>query len=90
MWNGLDKCDNLLLCYEQGIGDNFQYYRFVIELSRLYPEMKITYFCKDIVAHIFKEYDNIHVIKEVQDQHENGYHLFNRVLQIIYKQMILL
>ena len=66
-WNGLDKCDNLLLCYEQGIGDNFQYYRFVIELSRLYPEMKITYFCKDIVAHIFKEYDNIHVIKEVKN-----------------------
>ena len=49
-WNGLDKCDNLLLCYEQGMGDNFQYYRFVIQLSRLNPEMKITYFCKNIVA----------------------------------------
>jgi tetratricopeptide (TPR) repeat protein len=66
-WNGLDKCDNLLLCYEQGIGDNFQYFRFVIQLSRLYPEMKITYFCKDIIAHIFKDYENINVIKEVNN-----------------------
>lgn len=66
-WNGLDKCDNLLLCYEQGIGDNLQYYRFVIQLSRLYPNMKITYFCKNSIAHIFKEYENIHIIKEVKN-----------------------
>lgn len=66
-WNGLDKCDNLLLCYEQGIGDNFQYYRFVIQLSRLYPEMKINYFCKNSVAHIFKEYENIKIITEVNN-----------------------
>ena len=66
-WNGLDKCDNLLLCYEQGIGDNFQYYRFVIQLSRLYPEMTISYFCKHTVAHIFKEYENISIIKNVEN-----------------------
>lgn len=66
-WNGKDKCNNLLLCYEQGIGDNFQYYRFVIQLSILHPEMKITYFCKDSVAHIFKNYNNIYIITEVKN-----------------------
>lgn len=66
-WNGLDKCDNLLLCYEQGMGDNFQYYRFVIQLSEVYPQMKITYFCKKTVAHIFKEYENINIITDINN-----------------------
>lgn len=66
-WNGLDKCNNLLLCYEQGIGDNFQYYRFVIQLSMLHPEMQITYFCRDLIAHIFKDYENINIITEINN-----------------------
>jgi ADP-heptose:LPS heptosyltransferase len=61
-WNGIDKCNNLLIIYEQGIGDNIQYYRFIIKLSYLYPNMKITYFCKSIVSHIFKEYPNITIM----------------------------
>lgn len=66
-WNGIDNCENLLILYEQGIGDNIQYYRFIIQLSQLYPKMKITYFCKDNVYHIFKEYDNIIVVKDVEN-----------------------
>lgn len=64
-WNGTDKCDSLLVIYEQGYGDNIQYYRFIIELSILYPEMKIYYFCKKEIKHIFKEYDNIMLIDTV-------------------------
>ena len=60
-WDGKQPCKNLLVVYEQGIGDNIQYYRFIIELSKKYPNMKITYFCKNIVAHVFKEYRNITV-----------------------------
>ena len=41
-WNGSDKCNHLLIIYEQGIGDNIQYFRFMIELSVKYPTMKIT------------------------------------------------
>ena len=29
-WNGIDECNHLLIIYEQGIGDNIQYYRFII------------------------------------------------------------
>jgi len=64
-WDGIKKCDNLLVVYEQGIGDNIQYYRFIIELSKLYPTMKITYFAKDIVVSIFKRYNNINIIDNV-------------------------
>jgi tetratricopeptide (TPR) repeat protein len=64
-WNGIDKCGSLLIVAEQGLGDNMQYYRFIIELSEKYPEMKINYFCKKEIAHIFKEYNNIKIIQEV-------------------------
>jgi tetratricopeptide (TPR) repeat protein len=64
-WDGIKDCNNLLVIYEQGIGDNILYYRFIIQLSELYPNMKITYFCKDTVYHIFKEYPNIKVVKDI-------------------------
>lgn len=61
-WNGSNlDCKHLLIIYEQGIGDNIQYYRYVVQLSKKYPEMKITYFCKDNVAHLFKEYENVYI-----------------------------
>ena len=66
-WNGQDKCDNLIIVYEQGIGDNIQYYRFIIELSIMYPNMKISYFCKDIVQNLFKKYNNIDIVDNVDN-----------------------
>ena len=66
-WDGIKECNSLLVVYEQGIGDNIQYYRFIIQLSQLYHNMKITYFCKDIVSHIFKEYPNIKVINNIEN-----------------------
>jgi tetratricopeptide (TPR) repeat protein len=66
-WDGVKKCDNLLIVYEQGIGDNIQYYRFIIELSQLNPNMKITYLAKEIVVPIFKRYNNITIIDNVND-----------------------
>lgn len=64
-WNGIDNCNNLLILAEQGLGDNIQYYRFIVELSEKYPEMKITYFCKKELSHIFKTYSNINIVKEL-------------------------
>jgi ADP-heptose:LPS heptosyltransferase len=60
-WNGKDKCNHLMIIYEQGIGDNIQYFRFIIELSNKYPNLKITYFCRTNVSHLFNvdQYDNI-------------------------------
>ena len=33
-WNGTDACNHLLVVYEQGIGDNIQFFRYIIELSK--------------------------------------------------------
>jgi tetratricopeptide (TPR) repeat protein len=64
-WNGIDKCNSLIIVAEQGLGDNIQYYRFIIELAEKYPEMNIHYFCKKELSHIFKTYKNITIIKEL-------------------------
>ena len=64
-WSGREPCNHLLILYEQGIGDNILYYRFVIELAKKYPSMKITYFCKDIVSHFLHTYDNIEIVEKL-------------------------
>lgn len=52
LWKGED-CRRLLLIYEQGIGDNIQYFRFILQLARQYPSMQIDYFCKQNVSLLF-------------------------------------
>ena len=64
-WDGHSKCNNLLIIYEQGLGDNIQYYRFIIELSEKFPNMKITYFTRKEISHIFKTYDNIKIVNNL-------------------------
>lgn len=79
-WQGHDNINNLLIIYEQGIGDNIQYYKYIILLSKLKPQMKITYLCKDIVAHLFIHHENeninfitnINVTKNDNQQHYDG------------------
>ena len=72
LWNGKDKCNKLLIVAEQGLGDNIQYYRFIIELSELYPDMIIHYFCKKQISHIFKIYGKIEIIDNVFVNSENN------------------
>jgi tetratricopeptide (TPR) repeat protein len=64
-WNGTEPCNRLLIVYEQGIGDNIQYFRFIIELSKKNSNLKISYFCKNTISHIFNNYDNIEIIDNV-------------------------
>uniref|UniRef100_A0A6C0JZG4 Uncharacterized protein n=1 Tax=viral metagenome TaxID=1070528 RepID=A0A6C0JZG4_9ZZZZ len=64
-WNGIDKCTRLLIVYEQGIGDNIQFFRFIYELSEKYPYLKIDYFGRDVVNHLFIETENVKLIKTV-------------------------
>lgn len=65
-WNGVDPCGHLMVIYEQGIGDNIQYFRFLIELASRFPEMSITYFCKSNVSNLFevKGYSNIFIVND--------------------------
>ena len=88
-WDGLIPCDNLLVVYEQGIGDNILYYRFLIELAEMYPMMKITYFCKCNVSHIFKKiHNNINIIDDSEsiDTTDFDYKLYIMSLPYILKK----
>jgi hypothetical protein len=84
-WNGIDDCKRLLVIYEQGIGDNIQYYRFIIELSLKYPNMKITYFCKNVVSSILMPYNNIVVNSRCIDTPNFDYKVFIMSLPSILK-----
>ena len=65
-WDG-KMCDHLLVIYEQGIGDNIQYYRFIIQVSTMFPTMKITYFCKDVLKNVFKPHPSIDIVYQLTD-----------------------
>jgi len=84
-WDGKEHCNSLLVVYEQGIGDNIQYFRFIIQLSQVYPNMKITYFCKDIVSHILKEYTNVKVVKNIENIFEYNYKAYIMSLPYLLK-----
>ncbi len=65
-WDGKKKCSKLLIVYEQGIGDNLMYFRFIIELALKYPNMIIDYFCKDTIRHLILPcVNNINIIDNV-------------------------
>ena len=75
-WDGKKPCKRLLVIYEQGIGDNIQYYRFMIEFSIRNPKIKITYFCKQTVSNILKPYPNIQVESSTVDITAFDYKMF--------------
>ena len=66
LWDGKEICDNLLVVYEQGIGDNIQFYRFLIILAEKYPKMEIHYFTRDNLTHLFTTpHKNITIIENM-------------------------
>lgn len=87
-WDGRENCNHLMIIYEQGIGDNIQYFRFIIELSKLYPNMKITYFCKNIVSHLFN-YDSYHNITVIDDSFPIDISIYDKKLYIMSLPYIL-
>jgi tetratricopeptide (TPR) repeat protein len=85
-WTGKEHCENLLIVYEQGIGDNILYFRFIIQLSERNPEMKITYFCRGIFEGFFKSYPNITIKTDLTITHLSyNYKLYIMSLPYILK-----
>lgn len=66
-WNGIDAFDSILVIYEQGIGDNIQFFRFIIELATKFKTKTVGYFCKEVVYGLFsfEKYENINVVTNV-------------------------
>ncbi len=65
IWDGINQCDKLLIVYEQGYGDNIQFYRFILELKNKYKNIQMTYFCKKDISHLFEYNENINIITEL-------------------------
>jgi len=87
-WDGNTPCNHLMIIYEQGIGDNIQYFRFIIELAKRYPELKITYFCKSIVSHLFN-YDSYENITILDDSSPTNITLYDKKIYIMSLPYIL-
>ena len=84
-WDGLLPCLHLLVIYEQGIGDNILYYRFLLMCAQLYPHMKITYFCKSNVSHLFKNtMNNINIIDDSKCFDLSGYQYKAYIMSLPY------
>jgi len=71
-WDGICECNNLLIVNEQGLGDNIMYYRFIIQLSLVYPNMKITYLCHKI-NNILIPYNNITIVGNIDNSNISNY-----------------
>ena len=85
IWNGICKCNHLLIVSEQGLGDNILFYRYIIELSEKFPNMIITYFCRRQLSHIFKEHKNINIINNIMFTSRFNYKLYIMSLPYILK-----
>ncbi len=67
-WDGITLCNNVLVIYEQGIGDNIQYFRFLAEIADKYPSIQFTFLCNKIVGNMFKisNWSNIRMITDIK------------------------
>ena len=63
-WDGTSEFSSMFIIYEQGLGDNIQYFRFIIQLSEMFPDKEFTYMCRQELSHLFKNYPNIIVIDD--------------------------
>lgn len=63
-WDGTSEFTSMLIIYEQGLGDNIQYFRFLLQLSEMFPDKEFTYLCRQELSHLFKNYPNIVVIDD--------------------------
>ena len=83
-WNGKELCNHLLLIYEQGLGDNVQMYRYMIELARKHPTMKISFFCNNGISDIFKSpCENLKLIIQLKSFDVYDYKLYTMSLPFI-------
>ena len=74
-WNKENKNCKLLVISEQGLGDNIQYFRFVEELANKFPEMKITFFTKQELSHLFIS-NKVEIIKSLIYIQDYDYKLY--------------
>lgn len=66
------------------MGENIQYYRFIIQLSEKFPFTNITYFCRKNVSHLFRKYNNIHIRDDSYPLQLNDYQYKMYIMSLPY------
>ena len=75
-WDGETLCKNVLVIYEQGIGDNIQYFRFLIDVIKKFPSITFTFLYNKVVGNMFNitKYNNLKTIKDIKPY---DFHLYD-------------
>jgi hypothetical protein len=81
-WNGKVKCTNLLVLFEQGIGDRFQFYPYLFILKERYSDLNITILIAPNLSHLFNNNNQITIINSTSDLSKFDYKL--NILSIPY------
>lgn len=55
IWNRENTEGYVLIMSEQGFGDCFQFFRFIIPIKKKYPNIKFTFLCNEKIGHLFKD-----------------------------------
>lgn len=51
-WNGINEAKRIIIVFEQGFGDIFMFFRFIIPLKKKYPSIQFDFLCPKKVAHL--------------------------------------
>ena len=63
-WKGNESCNNLMVIGEQGLGDHIQFYRYMLDLLEVYPDMKISYYTTFRCKHFYKKHPRIKILQQ--------------------------
>ena len=64
IWDGIKSCNKLIIYGEQGLGDQLQFYRYILMLRKRYRNMIIYCIMSDKIKHIIKNKKRIYLIKK--------------------------
>ena len=86
-WDGETLCNNVLIIYEQGIGDNILCFRFIIDIIEKFPSITFTYLCNKIFGNIvdFTKYNNLKIIRDITENEHKNYDYKVYTMSLPYK-----
>ena len=82
LWDGKIKINKLLICCEHGIGDIFQFMRYILELSDIHPELYIDFIVPSKIYNLLYFY-NKNKIKIIKNIKSNNISLYDKKLWLM-------
>ena len=51
-WNGINEAKRIIIVFEQGFGDIFMFFRFIIPLKEKFPSIQFEFLCEKKITHL--------------------------------------